>query len=74
MITIGGILAVVFVVYEWKWAPVPIMPCKRPVSSSVEDTYANVDFSTSLPSSSLSSHVWPVGTGWPCLLRKLFLQ
>ncbi|RKU44265.1 hypothetical protein DL546_007450 [Coniochaeta pulveracea] len=28
MITIGGILAVVFVVYEWKWAPVPIMPLR----------------------------------------------
>jgi hypothetical protein len=27
MIAIGGILAIAFVLYEWKWAPVPIMPC-----------------------------------------------
>jgi len=28
MITVGGFLAVAFVLYEWKLAPVPIMPCR----------------------------------------------
>lgn len=32
MITFGGILAIAFVLYEWKWAPVPIMPCMSPLS------------------------------------------
>lgn len=30
MITVGGLLAVAFVLYEWKLAPVPIMPCMTP--------------------------------------------
>ena len=37
MITVGGFLAVAFVLYEWKLAPVPIMPCKSTGVSRLDD-------------------------------------
>jgi hypothetical protein len=74
MITVGGLLAVAFVLYEWKLAPVPIMPCRRPCTLSPYLMVCTDVFSAPVPSQPLPIYLRPVAHGWNRLLWELLLQ
>ena len=79
MITVGGLLAVVFVLFEWKLAKMPIMPCEMFPSPLLllQGNFLTPTkrlTSTAVPGAALSVPLRTVSILGRVLLWKLLLQ